>query len=238
MPSASRSRSQSGAQRLFQRDEGATVTLDSLAMNLGETRWESHVQLQQRRPPIGRRAWHLQADRLDTPITPLLNALAPLPEGFATWSITSRSPAACATCCWIFAQHRWPKFSFAANLDRVGFDAYHGAPAARNVSGSISGDLGGGELRLDSKDFVLHLDPIFAKPWQYIQANARLTWKLDKEGFTLIAPYLKVLGEEGKIAGDFLIRLHFDHSQEDYMDLRVGLVDGDGRYTAKYLPEV
>jgi hypothetical protein len=86
--------------------------------------------------------------------------------------------------------------------------------------------------------FLLHLDPIFAKPWQYIQANARLTWKLDKEGFTLIAPYLKVLGEEGKIAGDFLIRLHFDHSQEDYMDLRVGLVDGDGRYTAKYLPEV
>ena len=34
------------------------------------------------------------------------------------------------------------KFSFAANLDQVGFDAYHGAPAARNVSGSISGDLG------------------------------------------------------------------------------------------------
>ncbi|PMZ51258.1 hypothetical protein C1X25_30965, partial [Pseudomonas sp. GW247-3R2A] len=67
-------------------------------------------------------------------------------------------------------------------------------------------------------------------------ANARLTWKLDKESFTLIAPYLKVLGEEGKIAGDFLIRLHFDHTQEDYMDLRVGLVDGDGRYTAKYLP--
>src|SRR3546814_4868733 len=68
--------------------------------------------------------------------------------------------------------------------------------------------------------------------------RSRLTWKLDKQGFTLIAPYLKVLGEEGRLAGDFLIRLHFDHSQEDYMDLRVGLVDGDGRYTAKYLPAV
>jgi uncharacterized protein (TIGR02099 family) len=85
---------------------------------------------------------------------------------------------------------------------------------------------------------MLHLDPIFAKPWQYIQANATLTWKLDKESFTLIAPYLKVLGEEGKIAGDFLIRLFFDEAREDYMDLRVGLVDGDGRYTAKYLPTV
>ena len=227
----------------FQRStEGLLVTLDSLAMNLGETRWESRVQLKQRAATdTAGEAWHLQADRLDlSPLTPLLNALAPLPEGFATTVerlkvigglrnvlIDVRPDATDDS-----------KFSFAANLDRVGFDAYHGAPAARNVSGSISGDLGHGELRMDSKDFMLHLDPIFAKPWQYIQANARLTWKLDKEGFTLIAPYLKVLGEEGKIAGDFLIRLHFDHTQEDYMDLRVGLVDGDGRYTAKYLPAV
>ena len=227
----------------FQRNtEGMLVTLDSLAMNLGETRWESRLQLKQlAATDKAEEAWHLQADRLElTPLTPLLNALAPLPEGFATTVerlkvigglrnvlIDVRPDATDDS-----------KFSFAANLDRVGFDAYHGAPAARNVSGSISGDLGHGELRMDSKDFMLHLDPIFAKPWQYIQANARLTWKLDKEGFTLIAPYLKVLGEEGKIAGDFLIRLHFDHNQEDYMDLRVGLVDGDGRYTAKYLPAV
>ncbi|MCF4994154.1 TIGR02099 family protein [Pseudomonas syringae] len=222
--------------------EGATVTLDSLAMNFGETRWESRMQVKQiaATEDVGE-VWHLQADRLDlTPLTPLINALGPLPQGAATvverLKVTGglrnvlmdlRPTATDDT-----------KFSFAANLDQVGFDAYHGAPAARNVSGSLTGNLGGGELRMDSKDFVLHLDPIFAKPWQYIQANARLTWKLDKEGFTLIAPYLKVLGEEGKIAGDFLIRLHFDHSQEDYMDLRVGLVDGDGRYTAKYLPAV
>lgn len=45
------------------------------------------------------------------------------------------------------------KLSFAANLERVGFDAYFGAPAARNISGSISGDLGHGELRMDSKSF-------------------------------------------------------------------------------------
>lgn len=90
------------------------------------------------------------------------------------------------------------RISFAANLERVGFDAYFGAPAARNVSGSISGDLGQGELRMDSKDFALHLYPIFAKPWQYIQANARLTWKLDEQGFTLIAPYIKVLGKRAR----------------------------------------
>lgn len=227
----------------FQRsDEGMLVTLDSLAMSLGETRWESHVQVKQT-PATDKseELWHLQADRLDlTPLTPLLNALAPLPEGFATVVERLKVTGGLRNVLIDVRPNATDdsKFSFAANLEQVGFDAYHGAPAARNVTGSISGDLGHGELRMDTKDFMLHLDPIFAKPWQYLQANARLTWKLDKEGFTLIAPYLKVLGEEGKIAGDFLIRLHFDHTQEDYMDLRVGLVDGDGRYTAKYLPAV
>ncbi|WP_460147933.1 YhdP family protein [Pseudomonas sp. S2_A02] len=227
----------------FQRSStGVLVTLDSLAMSLGDTRWESKLQFQQTAatdtvPELLR----LQADRFDlTPLTPLLNALGPLPEGVATAVERLKVTGVLRNVLIDFrpAATDDSKFSFAANLEKVGFDAYHGAPAVRNVSGNISGDLGQGELRMDSKDFSLHLDPIFAKPWQYIQANARLTWKLDKEGFTLIAPYLKVLGEEGKIAGDFLIRLHFDHTQEDYMDLRVGLVDGDGRYTAKYLPTV
>jgi uncharacterized protein (TIGR02099 family) len=225
----------------FQRStEGVVVTLDSLAMNVGETRWESHLQLTQTSATDKvEELWHLQADRVDlTPLTPLLNALGPLPEGVATAVEKLKVTGGLRNVLIDMRPHATDdsKFSFAANLDRVGFDAYHGAPAARNVSGSISGDLGKGELRMDSKDFVLHLAPIFAKPWQYLQANATLTWKLDKEGFTLIAPYLKVRGEEGKIAGDFLIRLHFDQTQEDYMDLRVGMVEGDGRYTAKYLP--
>ncbi|WP_149088549.1 YhdP family protein [Pseudomonas prosekii] len=227
----------------FQRNtEGALLTLDSLSMNLGDTRWETHLQIKQSvASGTEQELWHLQADRLDlTPLTPLINALGPLPQGVATAVEKLKVTGALRNVLLDMRPYATDdsKFSFAANLEQVGFDAYHGAPAARNVSGSISGDLGHGELRMDSKDFVLHLDPIFAKPWQYIQANARLTWKLDKEGFTLVAPYLKVLGEEGKIAGDFLIRLHFDRSQEDYMDLRVGLVEGDGKYTAKYLPTV
>jgi uncharacterized protein (TIGR02099 family) len=227
----------------FQRnDQGFNVQFDSLAMNLGETRWESRLQLQQTGTVnSAEELWHLQADRLDlTPLTPVLDAWAPLPDNVAAIIDNLKVRGALRN---VLLDYR-PKvssdqrLSFAANLEQVGFNAYRGAPAARNVSGSISGNLGQGELRMDSKDFSLHLDPIFAKPWQYLQANARLTWKLDKQSFTLIAPYLKVLGEEGKIAGDFLIRLHFDPTQEDYMDLRVGLVDGDGRYTAKYLPEV
>ena len=222
--------------------QGFNVVLDSLAMNLGKTRWETRLQLQQiAATDKEQERWHLQADRLNlTPITPLLDSLAPWPDGVAKVIDQLKVTGTLRN---VLADYRPQasddqKLSFAANLEQVGFNATHGAPAARNVSGLISGDLGKGELRLDSKDFMLHLEPIFAKPWQYQQANALLTWTLNKDSFTLIAPYIKVLGEEGKIAADFLIRIHLDHSQEDYMDLRVGLSDGDGSFTPKYLPKV
>ncbi len=224
------------------RDQGFDVVVDSLAASIGKNRWESHLQVNQRLgDDPADETWQVQADRLDlTPLTPLINGLAPLPDKFMAVVDALNVTGALRN---VRLEAR-PKaegdqrLQFAANLERVGFDAYHGAPAAGNVSGSISGDLGHGELRLDTDAFMLHLYPIFAKPWHYQKANARLTWALDKHGFTLIAPYLKVLGEEGKIAGDFLIRLLFDAGTESYMDLRVGLTEGDGRYTAKYLPEV
>ncbi|HDS1766171.1 TIGR02099 family protein [Pseudomonas putida] len=224
------------------REQGFDVVVDSLAMDLGKTRWESHLQLQQRPGQnAADESWQLQADRLDlTPLTPLIDALAPLPDKVKD-VVDGLKVTGTLRNVRLEARPKAEgdqRLQFAANLEKVGFDAYHNAPAAGNVSGSIRGDLGHGELRLDTDAFMLHLYPIFAKPWHYQKANARLTWTLDKDGFTLVAPYLKVLGEEGKIAGDFLIRLLFEEGREDYMDLRVGLTEGDGRYTAKYLPEV
>ncbi len=227
----------------FERTEkGFDVKLDSLAMSLGSTRWESRLQLKQTAATAdSTELWHVQADRLElTPLTPLIDSLAPLPDPVMAVVDGLKVTGGLRNVLLDYRPQETgdKRLGFAANLDKVGFNAYHGAPAAANVSGAISGDLGQGELRLDTNDFMLHLDPIFAKPWRYQKANARLTWTLDDQAFTLIAPYIKVLGDEGKIAADFLIRIHLKHDQEDYMDLRVGMVDGDGRYTGKYLPAV
>ncbi|GAB7533553.1 YhdP family protein [Pseudomonas sp. 3A(2025)] len=223
-------------------EQGFRLTLGSLAMNLNKQRWESRVQLQQRIATAdSQEVWHVEADRLDlTPLTPLLDSLAPLPDTLREvldhLNVTGTLRNVLLD--WRPQAQGDERVSFAANLEKVGFDAYHGAPAAGNVSGAISGDLGKGELRLATENFMLHLDPIFKNQWHYPKANARLTWTLDQERFTLIAPYIKVLGDEGKIAADFLIRIHLKHDHEDYMDLRVGMLDGDGRYTGKYLPAV
>ncbi|MET1079214.1 MAG: YhdP family protein [Pseudomonas sp.] len=225
------------------RAQGFDLLLDGLAFSRDDQRWgEVQVGLvRQDETADVHEQWQVTADRLDlAPLLPLIEALAPLPAELVAALGTLQPHGALRN---LKLDYRprltgGDRLRFAGNLERLGFSAYHGAPGAENVSGSLSGDLGQGELRLDSEQFVLHLAPIFAKPWQYRRANARLTWRLDEQAFTLISPYLQVEGDEGKIAGDFLIRLLRDPAAEDYMDLRIGLREGDARYTEKYLPEV
>jgi uncharacterized protein (TIGR02099 family) len=225
------------------RAEGFALQVKSLAFTLGQTRW-GDVQLslsQQADSPEAQERWQLSADRLDLgPLVPLVEALVPLPDT-AGAILTGLQPQGRLRNVQLDYRPQVPgaeRLQFAANLQQVGFSAYHGAPAAQNISGSLSGDLAQGELRLASDNFVLHLDPLFAQPWQYRRADAQLLWRFDEQAFTLRSPYLQVEGEEGQLAGDFLIRLMRDPAAEDYMDLRVGLREGDARYTEKYLPQV
>ncbi|GLK89231.1 YhdP family protein [Pseudomonas turukhanskensis] len=223
-------------------EQGYTLLLNSLAATLGDTRWgEVQVGMTYQQASAERpQSWQVTADRLDlTPLTPTIEALAPLPEKAAD-VLRGLKPQGTLHNVQVTitpqAGNPDQRLQFAANLQQISFSAYGGAPAAENVTGSITGDLGHGELRMDTDNFALHLDHLFPKPWRYQKANARLTWTLNADAFTLIAPYMKLVGDEGKLAGDFLIRLTLAPDTEDYMDLRVGLQEGDARYVEKYLP--
>ncbi|MCY1481955.1 hypothetical protein D9M68_154980 [compost metagenome] len=219
--------------------QGLRLLLDDLALSLGETRW-GEVRLAARQTGEGPEApWRLSADRLDVgPLLPLVQALAPLPAPAADYLAglkprgTLRNlqldyrPVAEAT-------ERW---QVASNLDRIGITPYHEIPGAENVSGSLSGTLAGGEVRLDSDDFTLHLDHQFPSPWHYRKVAGRLTWRFDEQALTLRVPYARIEGDDGKLAADMLLRLNRDPQAEDYLDLRVGLRDGDARFTEQYLP--
>lgn len=218
-------------------EEGYRLQLDGLAFTLDESRWPE-TRLLLTRSAAGD-LWRLAADRVTlAPMATLAKALAPLPDVAATLledlapkgslrnlQIDYRPDVAMAE-----------RVAFAANLDAVGISAHDWIPAVRNVSGLVQGNLGGGELRFDNQDFSLHLAELFPEPWAYRQSRGSLRWTLDEEAFSLVAPYLQLEGDEGQLAGDFLIRLMRDAAAEDYMDLRVGLSSGDARYTEKYLP--
>src|SRR5690606_2884067 len=223
------------------RADGFDLLVDALALSLGETRWgEVQLALAQQLDAEGRiERWGLSADRLDlTPLAPVILALAPLPEQAAE-ALGALHPGGARRNLRLDYRPQPSDASrpqFSTNLERIGIGAWHGVPAAENVSGSLQGDLGGGELRLASEDFGLHFPNLFPEMWRYRQAGARLLWQLDDEELTLHSPYIQLVGEEGRVAGDFLARLKKDPEQEDYMDLRVGLQDGDALKAKKYLP--
>ncbi|MEO4045745.1 YhdP family protein [Pseudomonas sp. CAU 1711] len=223
------------------RADGFDLLVDGLAMSLGESRWgEAQLALRQRRAADGRvESWQLSADNLDlTPLTPVVQALAPLPEpaAQALAALHPRGALSNVRLDYRPLQDDPGRVQFSANLTRVGIGAWQGVPAVENASGSISGDLAGGEALVDSENFGLHFPNLFPEMWRYRSAGARLLWALDEQGLTLRSPYLRVVGDEGRIAGDFLVRLRSDPEQEDYMDLRVGLRDGDALQAKKYLP--
>jgi len=218
-------------------DQGFRMQLDGLAFNLGDSRWpETHLLLT--RSAVGD-LWRLTGERVAlSPLAALVNALAPLPEVAASM-LVDLAPSGSLRNLQIDYRPEASlpeRIEFAANLDAVGISAHDWIPAVRNVSGAVQGNLGGGELRFDNQDFSLHLAELFPQPWAYRKARGSLRWSLDEEAFSLVAPYLQVEGDEGQLAGDFVIRLMRDPAAEDYMDLRVGLSGGDARYTEKYLP--
>lgn len=220
---------------------GFDLLLDPLALTLDETRW-GEVQLALRRQNASEgheELWSLSADRLDLgPLAQVVGALAPLPEQAAE-ALHALQPKGILNNLQVAFRPQLAdaqRLQYSANLSQVGISPWHGIPAVENVSGSVSGNLSDGEGRLASENFGLHFDQLFPAMWRYGTAGAQLLWHYDDAGLTLRSPYLRVEGEEGKIAGDFLVRLRKDPLEEDYMDLRVGLRDGDAQFTGKYLP--
>ncbi|VXC53443.1 conserved hypothetical protein [Pseudomonas sp. 8AS] len=220
---------------------GFDLLLDPLALTLGETRW-GEVQLALRRQNAGEgreELWSLSADRLDLgPLAQVVSALAPLPEQAAE-ALHALQPKGILNNLQLAfrpQQTDAQRLQYSANLSQVGISPWHGIPAVENASGSVSGNLSDGEGRLASENFGLHFDQLFPAMWRYGTAGAQLLWHYDDAGLTLRSPYLQVEGEEGKVAGDFLVRLRKDPLEEDYMDLRVGIREGDARFTGKYLP--
>ena len=220
---------------LDRQPQGYQLQVDGLAFDLGDSRWRETRALLHHDGD----EWQVSVDHIPlAPLASLVQNLAPLPEAVGTY-LEALAPE--GTLRNVQLDYRPgetgdKRLSFAGNLDAVGIADYHWIPSVRNVSGLVRGDLGGGELRFDNRDFSLHLAQLFGEPWRYRSSRGSLRWTLDQQAFTLAAPYLQVESEEGQIAGDFLIRLMRDPALDDYMDLRVGMRDGDAAFTSKYLP--
>ncbi|WP_386363749.1 YhdP family protein [Stutzerimonas tarimensis] len=226
---------------LQRRPEGYETVLSNLAFNRDGQRWTlADIGIRQgRREDEAGVTWQLMTKRLELePLLPLVEALAPLPDplGAVLADLQPQGTLRNLTLSYEPQALAAQRLHYQANLERVGFSAREWIPGADRLSGSIRGDLGGGELRLNATDVGFHLAQLFPEPWRFEQAAGQLRWTLDEEAITLASPWVQASGEEGHFSGDFLIRLNRDPAREDYMDLRIGLRDGDARFTERFLP--
>ncbi|WP_417660536.1 YhdP family protein [Pseudomonas sp.] len=183
--------------------------------------------------------WALSVDRLEVaPLLPLVTSLAPISDKAlaAIGTLDPRGALTNATLRFHPEAEGDKRVEFATNTDGISFSAYDHVPGIENITGSVTGDLGSGTILLDAKDFSLDLATLFPKAWLYHTARGQVDWRINEQGLTLRSPYVQATGDEGKAAADFLIRLTGDPEVEDYMDLRVGITEGDARFTEKYLP--
>ncbi len=138
-----------------------------------------------------------------------------------------------------YPQRPWQALEYDTNLQALAWLPGFNAPGASGVSGRLQGTLAGGQLQLASKDgFSLYLDRLFAEPWHYHNAHARLDWTLEGQAFHLSSPGLQVVGDEGVLTGNFELDLPGkDSDREPTMDLHIGLRQGDAAFTRRYLPK-
>ena len=125
---------------------------------------------------------------------------------------------------------------FTALLDQVGIQAYHNAPMVLGVSGSLSGALGAGELRVNNQQWSMQLPQLFPEVWQYDSAQGALNWSWSSdEGLRLRSDGISVAGADGHGAAQ--LDLHLPPTgQIPTMDLRVALRDSQAPVHRRYLP--
>lgn len=183
--------------------------------------------------------WQFKANTISIDnFIPPVQALAPLPP-IANEIIDAINPKGIIrnlTFNWYPKKPFLEQLQLSANLENVAFSPYKNTVGAGNITGSIEGSIGQGQLKLNTQNFSLFIEKLYPNPWSYHTAKAALNWSFDNEAFSLYSPLMQLTADEGKLAGDMMIRLYPKNPLKDYMDLRVNIANGDASYTHKYLP--
>lgn len=135
-----------------------------------------------------------------------------------------------------------PGFRLRANLDAVAVDSWHGAPAARGVSGSIDTGLTSGVVSIDTPTgLALHYPQAYDDYMPYGATRGRVSWRwLKDEARVLVtSDLIAIEGDEGR--GTAVLHLDLPtktDASEPEMFLMVGMENSHSRMLSRYLPNV
>jgi len=181
----------------------------------------------------------LVADQIDVaPVFKLVPQLAPIPKEVAKF-FTNMQPYGILRNVKVNFDpdaELLERIAFNAEVDKAGVKPYWHIPGTDNVSGSVHGNLGSGEFRLNAGNFALHLAEFFPHNWVNHTAKGSLTWLVDKDKFQLSLPYGQIQSNAGEFFGDMLLQIGFNDDIDDFLDLRVGAKNADAKFTEQFLP--
>lgn len=131
----------------------------------------------------------------------------------------------------------WDQLRLNADLEGVGVEGWHGAPALDGVNGQLYAGLKAGMIRLNSQAFDLHFPQIYPDGWHYEQAQGEIRWWLDDTGVRVSGEQLRLQNEGVNGSGRFSLAMPFDHERQSELTLLIGLTESDGGQASRYTPE-
>lgn len=127
-------------------------------------------------------------------------------------------------------------FNLAADLKRVGIDAWGDVPELKGINGLLTADMKGGQIHLVSSDFTMHYPTLFADRWQYSGAQGVIGWRLEEEGVVVASQLLHLSDQHVSASGRFSIYLPFSRDEQPLLNLQIGMQSSDGTQARYYIP--
>lgn len=128
------------------------------------------------------------------------------------------------------------EFKLFADLNKVGIDAWDDVPELKGVNGLLKADIAGGEIHLQSDDFIMQYPTLFEYRWQYQHADGVIGWRFEDKGVVVASQLLNLKNEGVSASGRFSIYLPFARDEQPLLNLQIGMKNSDGLHAKYYIP--
>ncbi|WP_415888938.1 YhdP family protein [Neptuniibacter sp. SY11_33] len=128
------------------------------------------------------------------------------------------------------------EFKLLADLSNVGIDAWDDVPELKGINGLLKADIAGGEIHLQSDDFIMQYPTLFDYRWQYQHADGVIGWRFEDKGVVVASQLLNLKNEGVSASGRFSIYLPFSRDEQPLLNLQIGMKNSDGLHAKYYIP--
>ncbi|WP_019529735.1 YhdP family protein [Dasania marina] len=131
------------------------------------------------------------------------------------------------------------QYTLLAELDAVAIAAWHGAPAASNISGYLELSESAGAVTLSSEPFDISFPGIYDNSLHFDIAKAKVAWRIEPEAIYVDSGVIDVRAEYGPAVAQLALRFPRQQDAGDAtMFLAVGLTNTPASNRDKFIPAV